>query len=85
MITAEMVTELRAITDAPMMECKKALYMTNGDMLKATEVLRLGRHRASDSALLIEVLQRLHNLEALVVIQSKRIRHLENLNGVEGP
>jgi hypothetical protein len=84
MITAAMVAELREITDAPMMECKKALYMTNGDMLKAVEVLRLGRHKASDAILLIEIFQRLHNLEELVVHQSKRIAHLEQLNGVLG-
>ena len=39
-ITASMVAELRAKTDAPMMECKKALTATNGDMNKAMEWLR---------------------------------------------
>ena len=34
-ITASMVAELRAKTDAPMMECKKALAEAGGDMAKA--------------------------------------------------
>ncbi|MFM1923480.1 MAG: elongation factor Ts, partial [Pseudomonadota bacterium] len=40
-ITASMVGELRAKTDAPMMECKKALTEANGDMDKAVEILRV--------------------------------------------
>ncbi|ARU06888.1 translation elongation factor Ts [Comamonas serinivorans] len=40
-ITASMVAELRAKTDAPMMECKKALTEANGDMVKAEELLRV--------------------------------------------
>ena len=40
-ITASMVAELRAKTDAPMMECKKALTEANGDMAKAEEILRV--------------------------------------------
>ena len=40
-ITASMVAELRAKTDAPMMECKKALSEANGDMDKAEELLRV--------------------------------------------
>lgn len=40
-ITASMVAELRAKTDAPMMECKKALTEANGDMDKAEEILRV--------------------------------------------
>src|SRR6185369_11630691 len=40
-ITAAMVGELRAKTDAPMMECKKALTEANGDMDKAEEILRV--------------------------------------------
>ena len=38
-ITASMVSELRAKTDAPMMECKKALVEAEGDMAKAEELL----------------------------------------------
>lgn len=40
-ITAGMVADLRAKTDAPMMECKKALTEANGDMSKAEEILRV--------------------------------------------
>ena len=40
-ITAGMVKELRERTDAPMMECKKALTEAAGDMSKAEEILRV--------------------------------------------
>eukprot|EP01034_Spumella_vulgaris_P040257 gene40257-biopygen34185 len=40
-ITAAMVGELRAKTDAPMMECKKALTEAEGNMDKAEELLRV--------------------------------------------
>ena len=40
-ITASMVAELRAKTDAPMMECKKALTEANGNFEKAEEILRV--------------------------------------------
>lgn len=39
-ITASMVKELREMTGAGMMDCKKALNETNGDMDKAVEFLR---------------------------------------------
>ena len=39
-ITAAMVKELRDKTDAGMMDCKKALTETNGDMEAAVEFLR---------------------------------------------
>src|SRR6185503_6873957 len=39
-ITAKMVAELRARTGAGMMDCKKALDETNGDLDKAVEHLR---------------------------------------------
>ena len=39
-ITAGMVKELREMTGAGMMDCKKALTETNGDMDAAVEVLR---------------------------------------------
>ena len=39
-ITAAMVKELRDKTDAGMMDCKKALTETNGDMDAAVEYLR---------------------------------------------
>ncbi|MFG6462788.1 translation elongation factor Ts [Roseateles sp. DXS20W] len=40
-ITASMVGELRARTDAPMMECKKALTEADGDLGRAEEILRV--------------------------------------------
>ncbi len=40
-ITASMVKELREKTDAPMMECKKALTEAAGDLAKAEEILRV--------------------------------------------
>jgi len=40
-ITASMVKELREKTDAPMMECKRALTEAGGDLDKAEEVLRV--------------------------------------------
>ena len=40
-ITASMVAELRGKTDAPMMECKRALTEADGDMVKAEELLRV--------------------------------------------
>jgi elongation factor Ts len=40
-ITAGMVKELREKTDAPMMECKKALAEAGGDLGKAEEILRV--------------------------------------------
>ena len=41
-ITAAMVKELRELTGAGMMDCKKALGETNGDMDAAVEVLKAG-------------------------------------------
>ena len=40
-ITASMVGELRAKTDAPRMECKKALTEAEGNMERAEELLRV--------------------------------------------
>lgn len=40
-ITAAMVKELREKTDAPMMECKKALTEADGDLARAEEILRV--------------------------------------------
>ncbi len=39
-VTAAMVKELRASTDAPMMDCKKVLVEADGNMAKATELLK---------------------------------------------
>jgi len=40
-VTAGMVKELREKTDAPMMECKRALAEAGGDLAKAEEILRV--------------------------------------------
>jgi elongation factor Ts len=40
-VTASMVADLRAKTDAPMMECKKALTEAEGDAERAEEILRV--------------------------------------------
>jgi elongation factor Ts len=40
-ITAAMVSQLRQKTDAPMMECKKALNESEGDMARAEEIIRV--------------------------------------------
>lgn len=40
-ITASMVKELRELTDAPMMDCKRALTEAEGDMPRAEEILRV--------------------------------------------
>src|ERR1700758_3587570 len=50
-VTAAMVKELRDKTDAPMMECKKALAEAAGDLARAEDILRvkLG-NRASKAA-----------------------------------
>jgi len=40
-ITASMVKELRERTDAPMMDCKKALSEAEGDMTRAEEIIRV--------------------------------------------
>ena len=39
-VTAQLVKELRDMTGAGMMDCKKALVETDGDIDKAVEVLR---------------------------------------------
>src|SRR5262245_48979695 len=50
-ISAGMVKELREKTDAPMMECKKALTEANGDMTRAEEIMRIKLgNRASKAA-----------------------------------
>lgn len=43
-ITAAMVQALRAKTDGPLMDCKRALVENDGDAAKAEEWLRLGKH-----------------------------------------
>ncbi|RAX58617.1 elongation factor Ts [Helicobacter monodelphidis] len=50
-ISAQLVKELRSKTDAPMMDCKKVLVETNGDLDKAIDLLReRGLSKASKKA-----------------------------------
>jgi elongation factor Ts len=50
-IAASMVMDLRSRTGLPMMECKRALAETGGDMMKAEELLRIkGGAKASKAA-----------------------------------
>ncbi|QQS16615.1 MAG: elongation factor Ts [Neisseriales bacterium] len=50
-ITASMVASLRATTGLGMMECKKALVESNGDMRQAEDILRIrSGHKASKLA-----------------------------------
>ena len=60
-ITAAMVKELRETTGAGMMDCKKALTETNGDMEAAVEVLR----KSAES--LLKVLLVLQQMEMLLL------------------
>lgn len=62
-VTAAMVKELRESTGAGMMECKKALTETDGDMEAAVDVLRKSgqlRLRRRQEELQQKVLQELH-------------------------
>lgn len=50
-ITAALVKQLREMTDAPMMECKKALVAVDGDIEKAVDELkRIGLTKAAKKA-----------------------------------
>ena len=62
-VTEEMVRYLREVTDAPMMQCKRALIETEGGMDKAIELINTrlsSRHAPSAEHLLarIEALER---------------------------
>lgn len=52
-ITAAMVKELRVKTDAPMMECKKALTEADGNMEQAEEILRVKLGNKATKALAV--------------------------------
>ena len=62
-VTAAMVKELRESTGAGMMECKKALTETDGDMEAAVDVLRksgAAKVEKKEEELQQKVLQELH-------------------------
>lgn len=84
MITAEMVSELRTRTDAPMLECKMCLTMCEGNIDKAEEMIRTGGSRTSNTLILMDVLVRLRLLEQTVAAQKRRIDYLETQTGIFG-
>ena len=47
-VDAKKVMELRKITDLPMMQCKKALTETDGDVQKAVELLRMQGNKMAE-------------------------------------
>ena len=58
-VTAAMVKELREMTGAGMMDCKKALVEADGDMEKAVEILReKGLSKAAESLLRVSSVSR---------------------------
>lgn len=73
-VTAEMVQQLSVITDAPRMECKKALIACDGDMERAKEYIRCPP-KAED--LLIGLLRRVEQLEKLAGISSNTLVNME--------
>ena len=76
-ITAAQVKELRALTDAGMMDCKKALTATDGDMTKAIDWLRengLAKAAKKEGRIAAEGLSRIlidGNKAAIVQINSE--------------
>ena len=77
-VTASMVKELREMTGAGMMDCKKALNETNGDMDAAVEFLRKnGQAKAEKKAGrvaaegLVNVVVKEDNTAAIVEVNSE--------------
>ena len=56
-ITAAMVKELREMTGAGMMDCKKALNETNGNMDEAVEYLRKNGQAKAEKKVFARLLQ----------------------------
>jgi elongation factor Ts len=75
-ITSEMIKELREKTQAGMLDCKKALVETNGDMDKAVEMLRKKGLASADKKMGREVTQ---GLIASYVHTNKKIGVLVEL------
>ena len=77
-ITAAMVKELRELTGAGMMDCKKALNETNGDKEKAVEFLRekglaaiaKKANRIAAEGLVATILSDDHKVGAIVEVNS---------------
>lgn len=78
-ITAAMVKELRERTDLGMMECKKALQETNGDMTAAEDLLRIrsgakatkAAGRVAAEGMIASYISDNHKLGALVEVNSE--------------
>ena len=68
-VTAAMVKELRQITDAPMMECKKALVEADGDIEKAIDVLRVNG--------LAKAVKKVFDLRPGVLIEQLHLRNVK--------
>ena len=69
-ITASMVKELREMTGAGMMDCKKALNETNGDMDAAVEFLRKnGQAKAVSRQKVLHVQQSLQTARPLALLK----------------
>ena len=92
-ITAAMVKELRELTGAGMMDCKKALNETNGDKEKAVEFLRekglaaiaKKANRIAAEGLVATILSDDHNTGATVEVNSETAfvtKHAEFQYGV---
>lgn len=76
-ITASMVKELRAQTQAGMMDCKKALTETDGDMAKAVDLLReKGLLKAAKKSGRIAA----EGLVALLISEDKKLGSLVEVN-----
>jgi len=76
-ITATMVRDLREKTDAPMMECKRALAEAGGDLAKAEEILRIKLgNKASKAAARITA----EGIVAAYVSDDRRVGALVEVN-----
>ncbi|MBN2158917.1 MAG: translation elongation factor Ts [Spirochaetes bacterium] len=78
-ITSEMIKDLREKTQAGMMDCKKALVETGGDMDKAVEILRKKGLASADKKMGREVTQ---GIIASYVHNNKKIGVLVELKTV---
>ena len=64
MITAVMVQAVRDLTDAPLMECKRALQAAEGDLDVAVELIRTNRVPAFEDIRIAKLERRVAALEA---------------------
>ena len=69
MITASQVKELREMTGAGMMDCKKALTECDGDMTKAVDWLRERVSLRLLKKVIVSLLKVYHVLQSKVMLQ----------------